>query len=334
MPCSGLTLHTADGKHLLARTFDFPDSYGAQLILIPRGYPIIPAGKTSLPPLKSQYAQAAMGVVTGKGSLLYIVDGVNEHGLGGADFYYPGYAFYSGVQPDRQALDPALALQYMLAFCKNLDEVEDCFRNRIALTPAPSEIIDIVPPLHYFFADVSGEAMVVEPDVDGIKVYRNTVGVLTNVPGYPWQETNLRNHLSINPFPHKPLQMGSRLIEPLSLNSGTWGLPGDYTSTSRFVRAAYLKQFITEPKNEEEGVTAAMHILSSLEVPRGVVRNGEGEAGHTVYSTVLVLDSRVYYFHHYDNRRIEALSLMKENLDGSGLKCWKWTERQDIRHLN
>jgi choloylglycine hydrolase len=314
---------------------DFADSYGAQIMVIPRGYPIIPAGITSLPPVKSQYAQAAMGVVTGKGPLVYVLDGVNEHGLGGANFYYPGYACYnSGEQPGRQKLDPSLAIQYMLAFCKNLDEVEDCFRNRITLTPVPSEVIDVVPPLHYFFADVSGEAMVVEPDADGIKVYCNTVGVLTNAPGYLWQETNLRNHLSINPLPHKPLQMGNSLIEPLSLNSGTWGLPGDYTSTSRFVRAAYLKQFITEPKNEEEGVTAAMHILSALEVPRGVVRNSKGEAGHTVYSTALALESRVYYFHHYNDRRIGALSLMKENLDSPDLKCWKWTTGQDIRQLN
>jgi choloylglycine hydrolase len=310
---------------------DFADSYGSLLIVIPRGYPVIPGG-TASPPVNSQYAQVVMGVVTGKEP--YALDGVNEHGLGGAVFYYPGYAGYRGEQPGRQTLDPALAMQYMLAFCRNLDEVEDCFRNRIALTPVTSKIIDLVPPLHYLFADLSGEAMVVEPDADGIKVYRHTVGVLTNAPGYPWQETNLRNHLAINPFPHKPLQMGSRLIEPLSLNSGTWGLPGDYTSTSRFVRAAYLKQFITEPKNEEEGVSAAMHILSALEVPRGVVRNGEGEAGHTVYSTVLALDSRVYYFHHYDDRRIGALSLMKENPDSPDLKCWKWTTGQDIRHLN
>jgi choloylglycine hydrolase len=275
-----------------------------------------------------------MGVVTGKGPLIYTLDGVNEHGLGGALFYYPGCASYGGEQPGRQTLDPALALQYMLAFGKNLDEVEDFFRNRIALTPVSSEVINVVPPLHYFFADVSGKAMVVEPDADGIKIYRSTVGVLTNAPGYPWQETNLRNHLSINPFAHKPLQMGDRLIEPLSLNSGTWGLPGDYTSVSRFVRAAYLKEFITEPKNEAEGVTAAMHILSALEVPRGVVRIGEGEGGHTLYSTVLALDSRVYYFHHYDDRRIEALSLMKENMDRPDLKCWKWSTAQDIRHLN
>jgi choloylglycine hydrolase len=275
-----------------------------------------------------------MGVAAGKGPLIYTLDGVNEHGLGGAVFYYPGYACYSGEQPGRQRLDPALAVQYMLAFCKNLDEVEDHFQNRVALAPVSSEIIGVVPPLHYLFADVSGEAVVVEPDAGGIKVYRRTVGVLTNTPDYPWQETNLRNHLSINPFPHKPLQMGSRLIEPLSLNSGTWGLPGDYTSTSRFVRAAYLKQFITEPKNEGEGVSAAMHILSALEVPRGVVRNAEGEAVHTVYSTVLALDSRVYYFHHYDDRRIAALSLMKENPDGPDLKCREWTTGQDIRYLN
>ena len=126
----------------------------------------------------------------------------------------------------------------------------------------------------------------------------------------------------------------NKSIEPLSLSSGAWGLPGDYTSTSRFVRAAYLKQFITVPKNEEEGLTAAMHILSALEVPRGLVRNGEGEAGHTVYSTVLSLDSRVYYFHHYNDRRIGALSLMKENPDAPDLKCWNWTEGQDIRRLN
>lgn len=330
MPCSGLTIHTADGRNLLARTMDFDINPGARLMMIPRGWPVQPSG--AFPELiESRYAQLAMGIMAG--DLPLTLDGVNEHGLCCALFYYPGFARYEETADGRTPLDPARASQLTLATCKDLDETERLLRDEYTLIAEPSPVLGVTPPLHYMFTDVSGETMIVEPDADGLKIYRNTVGVLTNAPGYLWQETNLRNYLGVNREPLTPVDLESRELTPISPRAALWGLPGDYTSVSRFVRVACLKRFIRKPRNENEGVTAAFHVLSALDVPQVELAPGEAEATFTMYTAVLAANSKSYYFHTYDNRRVQAVSLENENPDAAEIKHYMWHDGQDVLAL-
>jgi choloylglycine hydrolase len=327
MPCSGFTLHTADGRRLLARTLDFDQNPGVRLMVIPRRWPLFPSNAEKTPTM-SPYAQIAMGVMAGDCALT--LDGVNEFGLCGANFYYPNFASYEGYSDSKIPLSPSVALQYVLATCRDLDETEELFRDRISLVADPSPVLGDAPPLHFFFFDTSGEAMIVEPDANGLKIYRDTVGVLTNAPGYLWQETNLRNYLAVDRKAYEPLEMENRILPPMSPISVLWGLPGDFTSVSRFVRTAFLKHFIEPPQTEEEGVAAAFHVLDAVSVPRMRVGALEAEAGYTMYTCVMAASSRSYYFHTYDNRRVQAVSLENEDLDAPEIKFYEWGAGQDI----
>jgi choloylglycine hydrolase len=306
---------------------DFDQNPGVRLMAIPRGWPILPADAEKTP-TRSPYAQIAMGVMAGDCALT--LDGINEFGLCGANFYYPGFAHYEGHSEGKLPLSPSIALQYTLATCRSLSEVEGLFRARVSLVADPSPVLDVTPPLHFLFSDTSGEAMVVEPDADGLKIYRGTVGVLTNAPGYPWQETNLRNYLAVDRKPCEPIDMENHILPPISPNTVLWGLPGDYTSVSRFVRTAFLRHFIEQPQTEQEGITAAFHVLDAVSVPR--MRTGalEAEAGYTMYTAVMAADSRSYYFHTYGDRRIQAVSLGSEDLDAPGIRFYEWGAGQDI----
>ena len=327
MPCSGLTLHTSDGSHLLARTMDFDVNHGAKLMVIPRKWPIKPA-LSAEETIESPYAQLAMGVIAG--GLINSLDGVNEHGLCGAVFYYPGFAHYAGPSDGKTPLDPAIALQLALAICKDLDEAAKMFEEKTTLVADPSPVLGITPPLHYLLSDASGEAMVVEPDSDGLKIHRDTVGVLTNSPDYRWQETNLRNYLAVDRDPLIPYDMEARTLKRISPNAAMWGLPGDYSSVSRFVRTANMKRFIRLPADEAEGVTTAFHALSAMDVPQVELKEGEAEVAYTMYTAVMAPISKRYYFHTYENRRVQAASLDRENLDAAELKFYAWHDGQDV----
>ena len=82
---------------------------------------------------------------------------------------------------------------------------------------------------------------------DGVHVYDDTVGVMTNSPDYPWHENNLNNYLTVTPKQHEPVNWLGKELHPMSQGSGNFGLPGDFTPVARFVRAAYLKTSCLKP---------------------------------------------------------------------------------------
>jgi choloylglycine hydrolase len=185
------------------------------------------------------------------------------------------------------------------------------------------------------FTDAHGGCMVVEPEADGIKLYRDTVGVLANAPPYPWQETNLRNYLGLVRRERvAPAEIAGKRLTPNSGGSGLFGLPGDLTSPSRFVRAAYLRELALPARDEAEGVTLAAHILDSLCVAEGwCAPTPRAKWLHTVYTSVMCAESRSYYFSHYNDRRLTCARLEDYAPNAPGLVSYAWSERQDIRQL-
>ena len=302
-------------------------------MVIPRKWPIYPAetapsrADCAQPVQLAKFAQLAMGVMVG--DIPLSLDGINERGLAGAVFYYPSHAHYPPPVAGKAPLDPSFALQYALSTCADLAEVERMFRDKTTLSVTmPSD--GTTHHLHFLFSDLTGEAMVIEPDAEGLKIYRNTIGVLTNSPGYCWQETNIRNYLGVSREPRQPFIMEGHNFQQISANAALWGLPGDYSSVSRFVKTAYLKRFVEQPQNEADCVTTAFHVLSAVSVPRFGVGRDEAEAGYTMYTAAMSACSRSYYFHTYENRRIQAASLEREDLDAAEIKFYKWSDEQDI----
>lgn len=325
--CSSFTLKTLNGTQLLSRTMDFATYVDSGVVVVPKGF------KLNYNQNEQQVVQhrfLGMANLTTSSPAFY--DGVNEHGLAGATLYYPGFATYQ-KQSTKTSINPLQFISYMLGQAKNIEEVEMILPS-IDLINEINDILPIVPPLHFIYTDKSGKTLIIEPDQNQLTLHKDSIGVMTNSPNYQWHETNLRNYIGINPNQLKSVELNGKTFKPFGQGSGTVGMPGDYTPPARFVRVAYLKEYAKKATTELEGVTTSFHILASVDIPKGIVLNEQGNSDYTVYTSSMSTDSSNYYFASYDNRRINKVNLFNEDLTDGKLKKYPLPMEQDIHHLN
>lgn len=211
-------------------------------------------------------------------------------------------------------------IPWLLGRCGSVAEAVERLRG-ITLTSEPfSEDLPCAP-LHWLLADREG-AVVLEACRDGVNLYQNPIGILTNEPPFPMQQMNLRNYLNLTPeIPVNRFAEGLEL-KPCSRGMGAFGLPGDLSSQSRFVRAAFLKCNSVSGAGEAERVSQFFHILNGVSQQRGCVRLGEGQYERTVYSCCCNTDRGIYYYQTYENPGLTAVELHRERLDGTTLKSY------------
>ncbi|MBQ7866712.1 MAG: linear amide C-N hydrolase [Clostridia bacterium] len=95
-------------------------------------------------------------------------------------------------------------------------------------------------PLHWMVADRT-QCFVIETLENGLQVYDNLVGVLTNTSPFDDQMFQLCNYMHLSPRPPHNLFSQTVHLKPYSRGMGAIGLPGDSSSQSRFARAAFIK---------------------------------------------------------------------------------------------
>ena len=319
--CSALTWHTGDGKSLWGRNYDFDRlAEGTKVTVLPRGTPyrLLQTGESGLPEHTAavRYACAGTGVLLGPAPVLY--EGLNEAGLMGGQLYYRGFAHYEGgPSAGARPIQPPFLVLHLLAQCATVEEAVHCLEGELRLVPLP--LLGTVPPLHWSFSDQTGESVVVEPDREGLHIYRNTLGVMTNSPGYPWHRLNLLNYAGLRELDHPGTPL-ARELEQCFSGSGAQGLPGDWSSPSRFVRLAFLRAFALPGGEEAAGVARMFRLLQSVSFPLGAVRVSHQSPvteldtytvpyDYTVYSSVCCAQSRRFYWTTYENQRIRYLEL-------------------------
>ena len=168
---------------------------------------------------------------------------------------------------------------------------------------------------------------------DGLHVMKNPVGILTNNPPFAYHLYNLSNFINVT---HKePVNRFSDVIDltPYSRGMGGMGLPGDLSSASRFVKAAFTKLNSRCGDSESESISQFFHILSSVAQQRGCVQVGDGFE-KTIYSSCCNVDKGIYYYTTYENSQITGVSLFKEDLDSHELVCYALVKNQQIRMEN
>lgn len=326
--CSALSWHTADGKHLWGRNYDFDRlAEGSGVLFLPRNLEYSPRVGAEGPVCRSRYACMGMGLSLSPTPVLY--EGLNERGLMGGQLYYRGFACYGGTpRSGTLPIQPPFLVVHLLAQCATVEEVAAHLEQEAFLVDEP--LLGTVPPLHWSFCDRTGESLVVEPDRDGLHLYRGTIGVMTNSPGYPWHRLNLLNYTGIDPRDRTGTDFGDGGPEPCFSGRGAQGMPGDWSSPSRFVRLAFLRRYAIPGGDEEEGVARMFRLLQSAAFPLGMVQVGEtgprteldtqvSAYDYTVYTGVCCAESLRYYWTTYDNQRIryaqlESLLMRKEAL--------------------
>lgn len=308
--CTAVTYKTKD--HYFGRNLDLEYSYNETVTIVPRRYEL---KFRKMGAMKEHYALIGMAYIVDDYPLYY--DATNEKGLSMAGLNFPGNAVYRPCIVGRDNVSSFEFIPWVLAQCKNVYEAKNLI-SRINLAAINfSEELSLTP-LHWIIAD-RDSAITVEAVKEGIKVYDNEIGVLTNNPSFDYQMFNLNNYMSIS----KDTPVNS-FAEGLKLNTysngmGALGLPGDLSSMSRFVRAAFTKLNSVSGESEKESVSQVFHILSAVEQQRGLVRIREDEYEITVYSSCCNTDKGIYYYKTYDNSRITAVDMYKEDLDGSTL---------------
>lgn len=320
--CTGIVIKTENGVFIPARTMEFGFDIRSNLIVIPKGTTIdflsSIADKNGYN-LKTKYGIVGLNAVEKN----IIIDGVNEQGLYLGGFYFAGFASYQKLTPENQsrAISSEEMGNYILGSFATVDEVIEGVKN---ITVVGSFIEDIQgeAPLHYAVTDRSGRSVVIEYTKEGLRIFENTVSVVCNNPTYDWHLTNLKNYVNLAPDNSKGFELNGEKYTPLSLGSGMLGLPGDYTSPSRFVRATAFVNTALPSNNVEEGIFRAFHILNAFDIPKGAIREktpDEVFTDFTVWTSAVDTKNAVYYYKTYKNQAIKKV-VLKDMLEKAGGK--------------
>lgn len=322
--CTAITYKTKDAY--FGRTLDIECSYGEEVIVTPRNFALDfrHAGAQ-----KSHYAIIGMGTVRDGYPLYY--DAANEHGLGMAGLRFANNACYFPPCEDRENVSPFEFIPWVLRSCKTVKEARE-YLSRVNLCNTPFSTDLPLAPLHWMIAD-GEESLVVESLADGLHVYPNPVGVLTNNPPFSYHVTHLCDYMALsNTSPE--VHFGKGYLAPYSRGMGAMGLPGDLSSASRFVRAAFVKENAVSDSDEPSSVSQFFHILGSVEHVRGCVLLDDGKYEITAYTSCINLSRGIYYYTTYENRCISAVDLFRCNLEGGALLRFSLQKGQKIEWQN
>ena len=216
--------------------------------------------------------------------------------------------------------------------CSNVREAKQLIKNMNFLNKPFSDKLPLSQ-LHWIIAD-SDEAITVEPVEEGIKVYGNPVGVLTNNPPFDKQMFNLNNYMYLSNESHENTFAPQLNLESYSRGMGAIGLPGDLSSQSRFVRASFVKMNSISGNGELESVGQFFHILNSVEQQRGCCHLGDGKYEITIYSSCCNATKGIYYYKTYNNHQITAIDMNKENLNSEIIVRYPIIEEEKINYQN
>lgn len=306
--CTSFTL-TTDTMNYLARTMDFTFPLEGRPVVIPRNYQYQTQLKETL-----SFPYGFVGTGRNLGQYLF-ADGVNEKGLVVAELYFPEEADYlTQKSGEKLALAPHELIMWILGNIATIAELEKRI-HEVEVITLPNELLGIVLPLHFILTDTTGRTVVIETHDQRLTMKETPANVMTNSPRLEWQLTNLKNYLFLQPNNYPNKKFGDLPVQRFGQGSGTYGLPGGYTSPERFVRTAYLREYIKTPNDASEALAAVFHILNNVTIPRGVNQKEEGADDYTQYRAAFDAINKKYYFNPYHTPTVYSVELTQDLLD-------------------
>lgn len=304
--CTAITYKTKD--FYFGRTLDLEYSYSEEVTITPRNFPL---HFRDMNMLENHYAMIGMAHVVDDYPLYF--DAVNEKGLAMAGLNFVGYADYKEPVSGKDNVTHFEFIPWILAQCASVREArEEIGKLNLTNTPFSAELP--LSQLHWMIADHS-EAITVESVKEGIRVYPNPAGVLTNNPPFDEQIFQLNNYMHLSPKAPSNHFSDKLPLQAYSRGMGALGLPGDLSSQSRFVKAAFVKLNSISESTESKSVSQFFHILGSVDQPRGCCEVEDGQFETTIYTSCCNTDKGIYYYTTYDNHQITAVNMHKEKLD-------------------
>lgn len=323
--CTAATYKTKD--FYFGRTLDYEFSYNEEVTITPRNYQFNFRNKESI---TNHYAIIGMAYVADKYPLYY--DAINEKGLGIAGLNFVGNAHYNELQQEKDNIAQFEFIPWILSQCATTKEARRLIE-KINLLNVPFSTQLPLAQLHWIISD-SEESITVEAVRDGIKIYDNPVGVLTNNPPFDKQLFALNNYMNLSNKSPKNSFAQNLELQQYSRGMGAIGLPGDLSSQSRFVRVAFVKMNSVSGEDENESVSQFFHILNSVDQQRGCCQLDDGKYEITIYTSCCNATKGIYYYTTYDNHQITAIDMHKENLDGESLIRYPLIKGEHINYQN
>lgn len=304
----------SNGDFYFGRNLDLDCSFGETVVITPRNFPL-PFRHTEA--LERHYAM--IGMASASPVFPLYAEAVNEKGLAMAGLNFPGNAFYrdasgsAGDASDKLELASFEMIVWFLGKCASVDEAEGYLDRLCIVDTAFAEQMPPAP-LHWMLAD-KDRCLVIGQVREGLKIYENPVGVLTNNPPFDFHLMNLNNYMNLTAKSPGNRFADGMDLKPFAQGMGAVGLPGDASSVSRFVRAAFLKWNSVSDRTEEANVSQFFHILDSVAMVRGSVVTEQGTYDITTYSCCANARTGVYYYKIYDDSRIRRADLHDADLE-------------------
>lgn len=312
------------GHHYFGRNLDLHCSFHESVCIVPRRFPL---------PYVSQdqphYAMIGIATVADGQPLFY--DAVNEMGLAMAGLNFPKSAYYPHAASVREPLPPYALMGTLLAGCADVSQALQLLR-RYSLARIDFSSQLPASPLHWLLCDRE-RCVALEPTAQGMQIWEDPVGVLTNEPPLPYHFYRLSELQQLQPGKPENRICPGYTPECFSLGLGAVGLPGDLSSSSRFVRAAFTRCNARAGKTEEENVGRFFHILDTVAQTDGCTQVSDGWE-KTLYSSCCDTDLGIYYYTTWENRQLSAVHLYHEDLNGRELIRYPLIHQQQIRTEN
>jgi choloylglycine hydrolase len=319
--CTDFCLKDQKNNIVVGRSLEFAQNLESQIVIYPKNQKLTSIVKVDGKNQKglswtSRYNFLAINAFDSD----LLIDGFNEKGLSIGTLWFPG-AKYPEFKPDKRRYYNAISLidlgLYLLGSYSSVDEVKRALKRIDIYFPYVKQLGQI-PPIHLSIHDKSGASIVVEFIDHKMIIHDNKIGVLTNMPSFDWQVTNLANYINLSDINKKSIKLDGGVLNPTGQGSGLLGIPGDWTPPSRFVRIALIKNFVQKAKNVHENINLGFHLLNMVDIPYGAVRDSQNKGfDYTQWSLVKDLKNGVMYYRTYYDQRVKTIDL---NMEAKNLK--------------
>lgn len=277
--CTSIRLISKNNEVVTGRTNEFAWKYGSRIIFFPRGFEA-KSGSMGDGNDANTFNTNYSILLTDHSAFLpfeqILNEGINEHGLGAS---LQLWHFHKYKEEDPTTVGPekihvANIAFYILGKYKNVKEIEEAKDELEQIIYWPKGVQQAGLGFHISFVDANGEAVILEPHNNGkagLTITKNPLGVMTNGNDidFHYKVLGLYTNLTTRNDFKNDFDGVSNLIKHTSLGGGLKGLPGDFTSESRFVRAAILTNAMNKPNNIREAVTNTFRVMGQFDFIEG-----------------------------------------------------------------
>lgn len=314
-------------QHYFGRNLDYEISYNQKILITPRNFPLT---FRQYPKIGKHYAIIGMGICENDYPLYF--DATNEKGLSIAGLNFKGNAVFNHYLEGAYNVASFEFVPWILSQCTSISEVKNLLKKTNITNESFSEKIKPAE-LHWLISDRKN-SLTVESTIDGLKIYDNPVGVLTNNPNFEMQMFNLNNYMNLSASPIENNFSKEIDFTKYSRGMGAIGLPGDLSSMSRFVRTVFTKENSICEKDELSGIHQFFYILESVFQQKGCTKLENGKYEYTQYISCCNTDKGIYYYKTYSNSQISAVSMENENLNTDEIISFSLITIPNINYQN